>query len=143
MLTSAVEATMPKKSKPLVAKFGTMWARNADNIKKIPRSRDGGYGVYILFHGSMPMYVGKGNIRSRIRTSARTDKRARFWDRFSWYALKDKRYMHEIEALVLQIFPPNLRSLTRQSGKFVKARRPIQQSNEIPVIHEVKRRKRK
>jgi hypothetical protein len=132
---------MPK-SKPLVARFGTMWARNPENIREIPRSGDGGYGVYILFYGSMPMYVGKGNIRKRILRAAASLTRGHGWDRFSWFALKDRRHMHEVEALVLQIFPPNLRSLTRQSGKFLTAR-PTKQSNEIPVIAEVKRRKRR
>jgi hypothetical protein len=33
----------------IVTKYGTMWARNAENIAKIPSSSKGGLGVYILF----------------------------------------------------------------------------------------------
>jgi hypothetical protein len=47
----------------VVRQYGTMWARNDANIAKIPSSRKGGRGVYVFFDGSMPMYVGKGNIR--------------------------------------------------------------------------------
>jgi hypothetical protein len=48
----------------VVEKCGTMWARNTQNIARIPGSRDGGQGVYILFDGSTPVYVGKGTYGS-------------------------------------------------------------------------------
>jgi hypothetical protein len=51
----------------IVTEYGTMWARNPENIAKIPSNGNGGRGVYILFDGSMPMYVGKGNIKSLQR----------------------------------------------------------------------------
>jgi hypothetical protein len=56
---------MPKpKSIPMVSLRGKMWARNKENIKAIPSSKEpGGIGVYILFDGSMPVYVCKGNNR--------------------------------------------------------------------------------
>jgi len=44
----------------IVDRCGTMWARNTNNIARIPGSGDGGQGVYILLDGSMPVYVGKG-----------------------------------------------------------------------------------
>ncbi len=31
-----------------VTMYGEMWARNLENIDKIPRSTDGGRGVYVL-----------------------------------------------------------------------------------------------
>ena len=52
----------------IVRQYGTMWARNKENIASIPRGRKG---VYVLFDGSMPMYAGKGNIRSRIKEACR------------------------------------------------------------------------
>jgi hypothetical protein len=58
----------------IVTKYGTMWARNTENIRSVPGVRAGGVGVYILFDGSMPLYVGKGNIKHRI-TDARRSKR--------------------------------------------------------------------
>jgi hypothetical protein len=52
----------------LVHSFGEMWARNPKNINLIPDSRSpkGGEGIYVLYDGSVPVYVGKGYIRSRI-----------------------------------------------------------------------------
>jgi|SRR5215510_12623017 len=45
-----------------------MWARNTDNINRIPRTKQpGGKGIYILFDGSMPVYIGKGNIKARVK----------------------------------------------------------------------------
>jgi hypothetical protein len=110
----------------IVTAYGTMWARNTENIRRIPKSRDGGQGVYILFDGSMPVYVGKGNIRIRVTKARRSKRRGQLWDRFSWYAIKDPRMMRDIEVLILRILPPYLRALTRQDGHFSKAGRVSQ-----------------
>jgi hypothetical protein len=109
----------------IVTGYGTMWARNSENIAKIPGSREGGLGVYILFDGSMPMYVGKGKIKRRIIRATR-GRRGQLWDHFSWYAIKNPKMMHDIEVLMLRILPPNLRSLTRQGGNFSEAK-PVPQ----------------
>lgn len=108
------------KNAQVVSAYGTMWARNAANIKAIPYTATG---VYILFDGSMPVYVGKGNIRDRIIKASRSIRRGQLWDHFSWYALGDPRTMHDIEVLILRMLPRYLRALTRQDGNFVKARR--------------------
>lgn len=108
----------------VVRQYGTMWARNEENIDAIPR----GQGVYVLFDGSMPMYVGKGDIRSRIGKAHTSKRRKNLWDHFSWYTIKNPAMMHDIEVLMLRILPPNLRFLTRQGGDFLKAKR-IDQDN--------------
>jgi hypothetical protein len=105
----------------IVRQYGTMWARNEENIAKLPSGKKNGQGVYILFDGSMPMYAGKGNIRSRIKTSCKHRRRKDLWDHFSWYTIKNPAMMHDIEVLMLSILPPNLRFLTRQGGKFKRA----------------------
>jgi hypothetical protein len=105
----------------VVRQYGTMWARNDENIAKIPSSRKGGRGVYVLFDGSMPMYIGKGNIKSRIKEASKSPRRKSLWDHFSWYSIKNSAMTHDIEALMLRILPPSLRFLTRQSGNFTKA----------------------
>lgn len=110
-----------------------MWARNAENIAKIPSSRKGGRGVYVLFDGSMPMYVGKGNIRSRINDASKSQRRKNLWDHFSWYSIKNSDMTHDIEALMLRILPPNLRFLTRQGGNFTNAKRVPQSKNRQAV----------
>jgi hypothetical protein len=107
----------------LVCKFGEMWARNLENINRIPGSKHGGRGVYILYDGSMPVYVGKGNIKSRVRGARRSKTRGQFWDHFSWYVLDDTKMIHDTEVLFLRMLPSYLRSLTKQKGKFMDAER--------------------
>jgi hypothetical protein len=101
----------------IVTQYGTMWARNTTNIRKIPSSGSGGFGVYILFDGSMPVYVGKGNIRHRVSDARRSKRRGQLWDRFSWYALADPKMMHDVEVLILRMLPRHLRALTRPLPK--------------------------
>jgi hypothetical protein len=121
-----------KEAMRIVKRYGTMWARNNANIAKTEKV---GFGVYVLFDGSMPMYVGKGDIQKRIEEACRSKRRQNLWDHFSWYSFKNPRLMHDIEVLMLRILPPNLRSLTRQGGNFVKARPPIKQDDHraIPI----------
>jgi len=116
----------------LVGQFGEMWARNNTNIKLIPQSKNEGQGVYILYDGSMPVYVGKGNMRSRIRTSMRSPHRGQFWDHFSWYAIPDLGLQHDVEALFLRTLPWYLRALTRQSGKFTEKKKSKPQKDYKP-----------
>ncbi len=103
----------------IVTMFGEMWARNPENMSRIPNTNDtGGKGVYVLYDGSMPVYVGKGNMRFQIGRAKRSLRRGQMWDHFSWYGLDDQKMMHDIESLVLRMLPPYLRSLTQQKGKF-------------------------
>src|SRR5713101_8369358 len=106
----------------IVTKYGTLWERNRENIDSVPSSSEGGLGVYILFDGSMPMYVGKGKIKRRIIGATKSKRRGQLWDHFSWYAIKNVKMMHDIEVLMLRILPPNSRSLTRQGGNFIGAK---------------------
>src|SRR6267143_3215758 len=124
----------------IVSSYGTMWARNTKNIRRIPGSKEGGKGVYILFDGSMPVYVGKGDIRHRITDARRSKRRGQLWDRFSWYALKDPKMMHDIEVLVLRLLPRYLRALTRQEGHFLKALRVRQVDKSADYIARIPNR---
>jgi hypothetical protein len=105
----------------LVRKFGEMWARNLENINQIPHPKQGATGVYILYDGSMPVYVGKGHLRHRINGARRSKTRGQFWDHFSWYIIRNEDVIHDTEALFLRMLPPYLRSLTKQSGHFMNA----------------------
>lgn len=126
----------------LVTQYGTMWARNSENINRIPGSRAGGVGVYLLFDGSMPVYVGKGNIKSRIKQARRSKRRGQLWDRFSWYALSDPAMTHDLEVLILRILPPYLRALTKQGGNFKRAVRVTESKNKKadPITRKWRRR---
>lgn len=105
----------------IVTRYGTMWPRNREHLDRLEKFA--GQGVYILFDGSMPMYIGKGDIPSRIRKAHRSKRRGQMWDHFSWYVIGEKRLIHDVEALMLRILPPNLRSLTQQGANFVSAQR--------------------
>jgi hypothetical protein len=102
----------------LILQFGEMWARNPENIEDVPGSGKGRQGVYILYDGSTPVYVGKGNIRQRLRDADKSNRRGNSWDRFSWYVIKDKSLIHDVEVLLIRILPLYLRYLTRQRGHF-------------------------
>jgi len=102
----------------LIHQFGEMWARNPENIEQVPGRSSGGQGVYILYDGSTPVYVGKGNIRQRLRAADQSHRRGNSWDRFSWYVLRDKSLVHDVEVLLIRILPLYLRYLTRQRGHF-------------------------
>jgi hypothetical protein len=101
-----------------------MWARNQENINKVPGSNEGGKGIYILYDGSMPVYVGKGgggksSIHRRIVRATKSKTRSPFWDHFSWYVLDQPKLIHDTEVLLLRMLPPYLRSLTKQLGHFL------------------------
>jgi hypothetical protein len=117
----------------LLEQFGEMWARNAANIEDVPGNRQGGQGVYILYDGSTPVYVGKGNIRRRLRAADKSGRRGNFWNHFSWYVISDKNLIHDTEVLLIRILPLYLRYLTRQRGNFKGVRSTDQNpSNRTP-----------
>ena len=108
----------------LICRFGEMWARNQVNINEVPGSKEGGKGIYILYDGSMPVYVGKSgggksSIHRRIVRATQSEVRSPFWDHFSWYVLDHPKLIHDTEVLHLRMLPPYLRSLTKQSGHFL------------------------
>jgi hypothetical protein len=129
----------------VVNKYGKMWARNTANISRIPLSKElGGIGIYILYDGSMPVYIGKGKISERIKSARTSKRRGQFWDRFSWYGLANPKTMHDIEVLALKMFPRYLRSLTNQDGNFFKAEKERDDKrHKIADVISRKARKRK
>jgi hypothetical protein len=127
----------------IVTMCGEMWARNLQNINRVPRSKQkGGRGVYVLYDGSMPVYVGKGNIHSRLDGARRSKARGQLWDHFSWYSLTNSGVTHDIEALILRMLPPYLRSLTKQKGTFLKAKRIKEQKDDRAAEYITRKAKR-
>ena len=123
----------------IVSRFGKRWARNAENIAKVPHTT----GIYILFDGSMPLYVGKGNLRDRIDDARKSERRGQLWDRFSWFALRDSKMAHDLESLMLKMLPRPLRALNRQSGHFMEVKRGDRETNKQPELISYKWGKRK
>ena len=115
----------------LVRQFGELWARNPENIDDVPGRSKGGQGVYILYDGSTPVYVGKGNIRQRLRDADKSGRRRNSWNHFSWYVITNRDLIHDVEVLLIRILPLYLRYLTRQRGHF-KGVGSTHQTNRIP-----------
>jgi hypothetical protein len=115
----------------LIKEYGELWARNDKNIAAIAKKRRSG--VYVLYDGSMPVYIGKGsNIHRRISRARRSTRRGEFWDHFSWYVITDPDLRHDVEALFLRTLPWYVRALTNQSGKFRDRKKSVEQPSKTP-----------
>lgn len=117
----------------LILHRGEMWPRYIANIDAVLGSKEGGQGIYILFDGSTPVYVGRGNIRRRIRQASKSKRRGQCWDHFSWYVVPDKHHEQELEALVLRMLPPHLRMLNRQRGKLTALKHEFKDEKPDPI----------
>ena len=105
------------RSVKLIRQYGEMWARSLVNINKVPKLKDVGSGVYVLYDGSTPVYIGRGDIRARLRLHRLSKRIGQLWDHFSWY-VPWANCTHDLEALLLRMLPSFLRYQTRQRGKF-------------------------
>jgi hypothetical protein len=134
-----VSKTQRQTGMGLLERFGEMWARNAENIRNVPANSRGGQGVYILYDGSTPVYVGKGNIQARLRkANDKSKRRGNSWDHFSWFIIKDQdeAVIHDVEVLLLRILPPYLRYMTRQGGYFRGDPTDQKQTDSTPIYIE-------
>ena len=122
-------------NKPLITRYGSLWARNSENIKQL---REDGklFGVYVLCDGSMPVYIGRGRLSKRITLHMRSKRRGQFWDHFTWFAVSDRKYERDIEALLLRMLPFYLRSLNRLRNHFTDATRV---SQKLPAADPIRR----
>jgi len=98
----------------LVVHYGPFWARNAKNFRKLQKTAGHSGGVYLLYCGWFPVYIGRGKLCTRIR--AHTRSRRKVWDRFTWFALADPsgRHSMELEAIFLRSLPFYLRLNNKQ-----------------------------
>jgi len=89
--------------KKLVSEYGIAWPRNSKNLKKIKKDIGKKTGVYVLTHGAMPMYVGKGQIARRVKGHARPgSSKNNYWDHFSWFVLDNSRFENQLEVILLR-----------------------------------------
>lgn len=81
--------------------------------------RQRGMGIYILYSGDDVYYIGKSttSLKRRIRKHATTDRHQGHWDTFSFYQITRKKYIKDIESLLLRIYRPEG---NRVGGRFRK-----------------------
>jgi hypothetical protein len=116
----------------LVSSYGRMWARNSKNFTKLGKQGDL-RGVYVLYDGSMPVYVGRGIILTQLRGHRASKRRRRFWDYFSWYEIPDEVLRKDTEALLIKMLPYYLRLLNKKNEGFVGPKKSQKQSkSKIP-----------
>jgi len=137
--------------KSLVAEHGIAWPRNAENLKKIKQDIGKKTGVYVLTHGGMPMYVGKGQIAKRVKGRARPgSSKSGYWDHFSWFVLGNSQFESHLEVILLRSLPFYVRSLNKQTGSLGRKNRirPVPDCRpdwiKLPrLVHKRKKKKEK
>jgi hypothetical protein len=113
-----------------VPEYGVFWARNPKNIARLRAVLRKSTGVYSLFSGSAPVYIGKGYIRKRVRKRDGRTSKGLCGDHFSWFTLNNGKVEHDIEALLLKTLPFYLRSLNKQSAHFLDATKHVDKNPE-------------
>ncbi len=117
----------------LVSEHGFAWPRNQQNLKKLKKEIGKKKGVYVLAHGAMPMYVGKGQIAKRVIAHARPgSSKGQYWDYFSWFVIEETGLEGEVEVILLRSLPFYVRSLNKQTGSLDKKKRKKPVSKQRP-----------
>lgn len=98
----------------LVRDYGPLWARNSKNLRKLDQRARKLSGVYLLYLGWFPVYIGKGKLFRRI--SGHLGSHTKVWDRFTWFALTDPSRCAELEAILLRSLPFYLRLNNKQGA---------------------------
>jgi len=120
---------------PLIKQFGLHWPRNAENLEEIEDVAGHKSGVYVLYHGAMPVYIGRGAISARLRRHGKEgSKKEQFWDRFSWFVVDNAKQERELESLLLEALPFYVRSLNKQTGKLARKLQVAAPSREVTDV---------
>src|SRR6476646_10967326 len=119
----------------LIKQFGLHWPRNQENLDEIEDLAGHKSGIYVLYHGAMPVYIGRGAISSRLRSHSKEgSKKDQFWDRFSWFVIGKSESERELESLLLEALPFYVRSLNKKGGKLSKKRQVAAPSKELSEV---------
>lgn len=122
-------ARMKAERRGLVSSYGRLWARNDQNFTKLGKLGDL-RGVYVLYDGSMPVYVGRGIILTQLKGHRASKRRRRFWDYFSWCEIPDEALRNDTEALLIRTLPYYLRLLNKKIEGFVGPEKSLKQSRD-------------
>jgi len=116
----------------LIKQFGLHWPRNQENLDELEDLAGHKSGIYVLYHGAMPLYIGRGAISARLRSHGKEgSKKHQFWDRFSWFVIGKTASERELESLLLEALPFYVRSLNKQGGKLLKKLQVAAPSREL------------
>jgi hypothetical protein len=116
----------------LIKQFGLHWPRNQENLDELEDLAGHESGIYVLYHGAMPVYIGRGAISARLRSHGKEGSRKeQFWDRFSWFVIGKTASERELESLLLEALPFYVRSLNKQGGKLLKKLQVAAPSREL------------
>jgi hypothetical protein len=119
----------------LIKKLGVQWPRNDDNLNDLEDAIGHRSGVYLLYHGAMPVYIGRGILLKRIRShDGQRSRKTKYWDRFSWFVVDSNTKEKELESLLLQCLPFYIRVLNKQTAKFPQKLRVRHENHEVPDI---------
>lgn len=108
------------RSAPLVTQYLERIDRSAiseyrEVIRRMVHWREG---IYVLYQGDTPYYVGlASNLQSRLKSHLK-DHHSKSWDTFSVYLTVGDKHLRELEALILRTVKPDG---NKQKGKFRKA----------------------
>jgi hypothetical protein len=133
----------------IVGLYGLRWPRNKKNLADLKKLMGKRNGLYILANGSMPLYIGKGRVASRVRGHARpASTKSAYWNYFSWFEILKPAKDGELERLLLQVLPFYVRSLNKQTGSLGREnRRYFEDKNpkvvDFPKLVPKKKRKHK
>lgn len=114
----------------LVAEYGPFWARNDQNLHALKRKIGNQTGVYLLYCGWHPVYVGRGKVYSRIKHHMHS--KTKVWDRFTWFVLDKSQHSRELEAIFLRSLPFYLRVHNRQ-GAHINGIKSLKTEHATPV----------
>jgi hypothetical protein len=118
----------------IIGRYGKLWTRAPKNLKKLASEElEDVTGVYVLYNGTMPVYIGRGRISQQIHRHDRNHKKNQFWEHFSWYEIQREGLDKEIESLLLRLLPFYVRSLNRKGGDSFVSGEKITAPDQEPV----------
>jgi hypothetical protein len=122
-----------KSEKALIGRYGRLWTKVPANLRKLKSNElKDVTGIYVLYNGTMPVYVGQGKIARQVRVHNRHHRKSPLWEHFSWYEINGEGNEKEIETLFLKVLPHYLRALNKMGGKFKSARK-VYATEEAPI----------
>jgi hypothetical protein len=115
---------MPPKKHKILFQYASMWPREVCDLRDKDKTklfiRDSPDlrqpGVYVLYRDDQPYYIGKAEkLGRRIWEHANhpLDRRYNFWNMFSAFVVKDKKYLDDVEGILIAAMPTGNNSTPR------------------------------